>query len=207
MPIFRADDDGGAFALAVLLVFALGGDQRAAGPGFQRGERQALVLARVLHAGGAEVVEDGGGEVGVRFRNAERVTRRGGFAGFLLDCREQGCVVFAGGEDAVGRERFHCEGAGDADGVALRVGAIVEVLGVGVASYGSVDFLLALVARLARTFLAQLGLFPTPYQEVCGEPAIPRMWLSVPSFSERERFAECWLPLGMDDVDLGVVDY
>ena len=61
----------------------------------------------------------------MRFGDAERVARRGGFAGLLFDAGEQGCVVFAGGEDAVGGGGFHREWAGDADGIGFRVGAVV----------------------------------------------------------------------------------
>ena len=99
--VFRADDDGGPLR-SPFSSYSPSAEMRALpGQGFRRGEGQALVLAGVLHAGGAEISR-GGGEVGLCFGDAKRGRGGVGFAGFFPDCGEQGCVIFAGGEGAVG---------------------------------------------------------------------------------------------------------
>jgi len=59
-----------------------------------------------------------------------------------------GHVVIHGGDDAVRRERFHREGAGDADARLIFVRAVVEQLDIGVLGDGGVDGGLASDARL-----------------------------------------------------------
>ena len=83
---------------------------------------------RLLHAGGAEVVEDDLGEVVA--------------AGRLADGIDE-LVVFVDGEDAVGRDAFDGEGAGHAHLVPVLVGLVVEVFVVGLSCDGGVDLLLA----------------------------------------------------------------
>jgi hypothetical protein len=95
--VFRANDDGCPFALTFLLVFSLGRDQRAARPGLQRGEAQALVLACILDPSDAQIVEDSDCEVGGCFGDTEFAAWRESFASFPLDSGNYGRIIFAGG--------------------------------------------------------------------------------------------------------------
>ena len=57
----RADEDGGALLGVAFHVAAFGADQ-IAGPGRERGEGDLVLLVRLLHAGGLEVLQDHLGE-------------------------------------------------------------------------------------------------------------------------------------------------
>ena len=80
---------------------------------------------------GAQVVQDHGGEV---------------LRGLGLLAGDRAVHVLVGGEDAMGREALHGEGAGDAHALVVLVGLVVEELGVGGAGDAVVDLLLALAA-------------------------------------------------------------
>ena len=99
-----------------------------AGVGVEPVEVQPLVLAGVLHAGLAQVVQDHGGEVLLLAAPPARVT-------------VPSDVVVGGGEHAVGREALDRERAAHADALVVLVGLVVERLGVGVAGDGGVDLL------------------------------------------------------------------
>ena len=77
----RADEDGGAFLGVAFHVTAFGADQ-IAGPGGERGEGDLVLLVRLLHAGGLEVLQDHLGErllrsvFGAFFLEASRSARR-----------------------------------------------------------------------------------------------------------------------------------
>ena len=94
------------------------------------GKDDFVFLVGLLHACGAEVFEDDGGEVGC-----------GGTGGFFA--RVDQFVVFVYGEHAVGGEAFDGEGASHTDDRFILVGFIVEKFLVGFSGDRSVDFLLS----------------------------------------------------------------
>ena len=135
---FRADEDGGALFAAVLLAFhavAFGANQ-VAGPGFERGEADAVFLVGLLDAGGLEVFED----------HLDEVAFLAVFALVVFQRVDQ-FIVFVHIQHPVRGEAFHREGAGDADLALVLVGFVVEILLVGAGGDGGVDFLLALDAQ------------------------------------------------------------
>ena len=130
----RADEDARpSLEAGVAVAFDVGslGADEVAGPGSDAREGDTVLLVRLLHAGGFEVVEDHPGEV------------------LLLPVPEIGfgdvvdkLVVLVDAEQAVRRKAFHGEGAGDADLLVVLTGLVVEVFVVGLGGGGGVDLLL-----------------------------------------------------------------
>jgi hypothetical protein len=115
----------------------------------------------LLHAGGLEVFEDELGEVGCVVVTAWRL------AGV------DQLVVGTDGEDAVGREAFDGERPGDADGLLVLIGLVVEVLEVGLGGDGGVDFLLAGDALFPPFGVEALGFVGPVVVGVAGDFPIP----------------------------------
>ncbi len=99
------------------------------GEGLQTVEDKALALFGVLHARLAQVVQDHGREILLP-------------AALLLADRAVH-VRIGRGQDAWGERALHGERAGDADGLFVLVGLVVQGFGVGVAGDGRVDLLAA----------------------------------------------------------------
>jgi hypothetical protein len=182
----------GGGAAAPLGVAAVGADVLA-GPGGEGGEGDAVFLVGLLHAGGAQVLQDHGGEVALR---AE--------AHPLVGQAVDQLIVLADAEDAVGGEALDGERAGHADLLRVLIRLVVEILELRPGGDGGVDLLLPGDACL-----------PPAGVDVHGRDAPFRVRLDgdlplLPLLVERrvELFAERLkglLPLLPNDVDLGVV--
>ena len=118
------------FSVVAFQVAAFGADQ-IAGPGRERGEGDPVLLVRLLHAGGLEVLQDhlGEGLLGLVL------------GAVLLEAVDQ-LVVLVHAEHAVRAEALDGEGTGDADLLLVLVGLVVEVLELGLGGDGGVDLLL-----------------------------------------------------------------
>ena len=131
----RTDEDRGAFlgagVITALDVAPIRADEIAR-PGGDGGERDPVLLVRLLHAGGPEIFEDDAREV-LRLPVAEPRLRH------VVDK----LIIFVDSEDTVRRDALHREGAGDADLPPILVGLVVQVLEVGLGVDGGVDLLLA----------------------------------------------------------------
>src|SRR5262249_35648612 len=99
--------------------------ERLAGVGVEPVEDEPLALLGVLHAGLAEIVEDGGHEVRRRSRRAGSLR----------------LAVFPGWQDAVRRQAFDGERPGHADNLPVLIGLGIEDFGVGMPANGGVDLL------------------------------------------------------------------
>ena len=130
----RADEDAGAsLGAGVGIPFdvsSLGAD-KVAGPRPDAREGDAVLLVRLLNAGGLEMVEDHPGEV-LLFAVPELSF------GDVLD----ELVVLVDAQQTVRRQALYGERTGDADLLAVLVGLVVEVFVFGLGGDGSVDFLL-----------------------------------------------------------------
>ena len=123
MPNSGADEDGralgGAGLLAALDVAPFRADEIAR-PGGDGGERDPVLLVRLLDVGGPEVLEDDAREV-LRLPVAKPRLRH------VVDK----LVVFVHAEDAVRRDAPHCEGAGNTGLPPILAGLVVQILEVG----------------------------------------------------------------------------
>ena len=111
-------------------VTAFAADQFA-GPRGERGEGDLVLLVRLLHAGGLEVLQDhlGEGLLGSVFG-----------AVFLQGVDQ--FVVLIHAQHAVRAEALHGEGTGYADLLLVRIGLVVEVFKLGLGGDGGVDLFL-----------------------------------------------------------------
>ena len=125
-----ADEDGGALLGVAFQVTAFAADQFA-GPGGERGEGDLVLLVRLLHAGGLEVLQDH-----LRERLLGSV-----FSAWVLQRIDQ-LVVFVHTEHTVRTEALHGEWTGDADFLVVRVRLVVEIFKLGLGGDGGVDLLL-----------------------------------------------------------------
>ena len=105
-------------------------------PGRQGVELDAVLLVRLLHTGGAQVVQDHRREV---LRLAIATRRLGGLVNQL--------AVLVHAQYAVGRQAFHGERPGHAHRALFLIGLVVQVLEVGLGGDGRVYLLLARNAR------------------------------------------------------------
>ena len=130
-----SDEDRRAFlgsgVLTTLDVASFRADELAR-PGGDGGERDPVLLVRLLDAGGPEVLQNDVREV-LRFPVAEPRLRH------VVD----ELVVLVDAEDAVRRNALHREGTGDADLPPVLVGLVVQVLEVGLCGDGGVNLPLA----------------------------------------------------------------
>ena len=192
----RADEDRraaqGALLLAALEIAPLRADEMAR-PGIERGEGDAVLLVRLLHAGRLEVLQDDLGEVVDAAVAAAR----------LAEGVDE-LVVLVDGEDAVGGDAFDGEGAGDAHLLPVFVGLVVEVLVVGPGSDRGIDLLLAGDALLPPDFMQHLYVRRPALIGLARDlPLLPvRAEGGVQLLPQRFQYLLVLLP---DHVDLGVV--
>ena len=160
-----------------------------AGTGLEIGKRDAVLFVRLLHAGGAQVVEDDRGEVVAAGRLADGVDE---------------FVVLVDGEGTVGRDALDGEGAGDSHLVLVLVGLVVEVFVVGLGRDGGVNLLLAGDALLPPGFVQVFdGLGPALFGLARDLPLLPAGAQGrVQALLQR---LQPQLEIFPDDVDLGVV--
>ena len=124
------------FSVVAFHVAAFGADQ-IAGPGGERGEGDPVLLVRLLHAGGLEVLQD----------HLREGLLGAVFGAVFLDGVDQ-FVVLIHAQHAVRAEALHGEGTGHADLLLVLVGLVVEVFELGLGGDGGVDLLLPGDARL-----------------------------------------------------------
>jgi hypothetical protein len=187
--VLRADVDGDALRPPRGVGVLPHGVDVQPGEGFQTLELDALALLGVLDARGAQVVEDDGHEV----------LRLARLLGGNLPVH-----VLVGGEDAVGREALHGEGAGDAHRLVVLVGLVVEQLGVGGAGDAGVDLLLTLAPRLPPGRMQRRGLlWPRSAGRTGNLPLCPVLAQQPVQFAGQP--LQFRLPARMNRVDLGVV--
>ena len=123
----RADEDGGAFLGVAFQVTAFGADQ-VAGPGGERGESDPVLLVRLLHAGGLEVLQD-------HLREGLLGSVFG--ARFLQSVDQLIVLVYA--QHAMRAQTLNGEWSGDADLLVVRVRLVVEIFELGLGGDGLVD--------------------------------------------------------------------
>ena len=128
---FGANEDAGAFLVAgvgvALDVSALGTDE-VPGPRFDAGKGDAVLLMRLLDAGGFEVLQDYGSEI-LSFAVAE----------FRVGEVINQFVVLVNPQHAVRRQALHGEGSRHAHLFLVVVGFIVEVFILGFGGDGGVN--------------------------------------------------------------------
>ena len=180
------------FSVVAFHVAAFGADQ-IAGPGRKRGEGDPVLLVRLLHAGGLQVLQDHLGEG----------LLRSVFGAVFLEAVDQ-FVVLIHAQHAVGAEAFDGERTGHADLLLVVVGLVVEVFELGLGGDGGVDLLLS----------GDAGLPPVGVQLLrCVRPlgiGLARNLPFLPVLLERgvqllAQRLQLRLPLVPDDIDLGVV--
>src|ERR1700733_6281191 len=102
------------------------------------------------------------------------------------------------------RKRLHCKGSGYADGIALGVGTVVEILRIGMASDSGIYVLLLFASSLPKGFLRCLGAIRGLCRQDFGD--LPFFKLLAQSPIERcACFVQHRLPLSVDIVNFSVV--
>ena len=146
---FGTNEDAGAFLVAgvgvALDVSALGTDE-VAGPRFDAGKRDAVLLMRLLDAGGFEVLQDYGSEV-LSFAVAE----------FRVGEVVNQFVVLVNPKHAVRRKALHGEGSRHAHLFVVRIGFVVKVFILGFGGDGGVNLFLAGDTQLPEIGEQRLG--------------------------------------------------
>ena len=112
------------------LIAAFGADE-VAGPGGEGGEGDPVLLVRLLHAGGLEILQD---HLGEGLLSAV-------LGGVFLQGVNQ-FIVFIHAQHAVGAEALDSERAGHADLFLVVVGLVVEIFKLSFGGDGLVNFLL-----------------------------------------------------------------
>ena len=157
------------------------------------GERDAVLLVRLLHAGRPEVLQDHVGEV-----------RRLAVAELLVGEGREKFVVLVHRQHPVRRQALDREGTGDADARVVAIGLVVEVLVVRFGSDGGVDLSLAGDARLPPIGMRGRGIGRPIFVGVARDfPLLP-----LPAEGGVEPGAERLqglLPALPDHVDFGIV--
>ena len=180
------------FSVVAFQVAAFGADQ-IAGPGGERGEGDPVLLVRLLHAGGLEVLQDhlGEGLLGSVF------------GAVFLEAVDQ-FVVLIHAQHAVRAEALDGEGTGHADLLLVVVGLVVEVFKLGLGGDGRVDLLLPGDAGLPPVGVQLLRrVRPLGIGLARNLPLLPGLLeRGVQLLAQRLQLR---LPLVPDDIDLRVV--
>ncbi len=184
--------DGGALLRLAFQIAPFGADQLS-GPGGEGGEGDPVLLVRLLHAGGLEVLQDhlGEGLLGAVF-------------GTAFPHGVDQSVVLIHAEHAVRTEALHGEGAGHADFLLVVVGLVVEIFKLSLGGDGGVDLLLPGNAGLPPVGVQLPGRSrPLGIGLARNLPLLPGLFeCCVQRLAQRRQLR---LPLVPDDIDLRVV--